>query len=198
MTNKNKNLTTKCNDILDNIDLSDVKVKFEKGELKNQYNLKNSQDPKVHLKFVKLFGSTNSDIAAYLINKMPAIFANNINHEYINFITGFLEELKITNPMQALIVMQMLGTYTKFCHCIGKANLPTQNYEAETENINRATKLSRLFLNQVEALQKLQNKAGQKITVEHVNVNDGGKAIIGSNNIENQANIKNQQHDNLN
>ena len=53
--------------------------------------------------------------------------------------------------------------------------------EAIDSNVIRATRLMRLFLEQVEALQKLQGKTGQqKVVVEHVHVNEGGQAIVGA------------------
>jgi len=48
-------------------------------------------------------------------------------------------------------------------------------------NVVRATRLLRLHLEQIEALQKLRGKAGhQKVTVEHVHVHRGGQAIVGA------------------
>ena len=45
----------------------------------------------------------------------------------------------------------------------------------------RATRLMRLHLEQIEAMQKLKGKAGQqKVTVEHVHVHEGGQAIVGA------------------
>lgn len=39
----------------------------------------------------------------------------------------------------------------------------------------------RLFLEQVEAIQKLKGKAAQqKVTVEHVHLHQGGQAILGA------------------
>jgi hypothetical protein len=53
--------------------------------------------------------------------------------------------------------------------------------EAIDLNMARATRLLRLHLDQIEAMQKLKGKAGQqKVTVEHVTVNAGGQAIVGA------------------
>ena len=46
-------------------------------------------------------------------------------------------------------------------------------------NINQANKLMRTFTAQIEALNKYRTKGKQKITVQHVNVNEGGQAIVG-------------------
>jgi len=41
--------------------------------------------------------------------------------------------------------------------------------------------LMRVFAEQLEALQRLRGKTGQqKVTVEHVHVHEGGKAIVGN------------------
>jgi hypothetical protein len=56
-----------------------------------------------------------------------------------------------------------------------------QTDEVVNFNVNRMTKLMRTYTAQVEALNKYRNKGKQKITVkhQHVNVNDGGQAVIG-------------------
>jgi hypothetical protein len=38
----------------------------------------------------------------------------------------------------------------------------------------------RTFTAQLEALQRYRGKGQQKVTVEHVNVNAGGQAIVGT------------------
>lgn len=41
------------------------------------------------------------------------------------------------------------------------------------------TKLARTYTAQVEALRKHRNGGKQTVTVQHVNVSDGGQAIVG-------------------
>ena len=41
-------------------------------------------------------------------------------------------------------------------------------------------RLSRTFTAQVEALKRYRSTAEQRITVQHVNVGDGGQAIVGN------------------
>jgi len=56
-----------------------------------------------------------------------------------------------------------------------------QTDEVVNFNVNRMTKLMRTYTAQMEALNKYRNKGKQQITVkhQHVNVNDGGQAVIG-------------------
>ena len=45
---------------------------------------------------------------------------------------------------------------------------------------NLAVKLTRMFAAQVERLDRHRGKGQQRVTVEHVQVNAGGQAIVGS------------------
>jgi len=60
-----------------------------------------------------------------------------------------------------------------------RALLKEQPGEFVEKHINRATRLCRSYASVVEALNKYRTKGQQKITVQHVNVNDGGQAVIG-------------------
>ena len=45
----------------------------------------------------------------------------------------------------------------------------------------RATRLMRIFTEQLDAMAKLKGKSGhQKVTVEHVHVHKGAQAIVGA------------------
>ena len=47
-------------------------------------------------------------------------------------------------------------------------------------NMKCAIKLLRLHNETTEALARYRRKGEQKVVVQHVNVNDGGKAIVGN------------------
>ena len=47
-------------------------------------------------------------------------------------------------------------------------------------SINRANRLLRTFVAQVEALKKHRSKGEQHCTVEHVHVHSGGPAVVGA------------------
>ncbi len=61
-----------------------------------------------------------------------------------------------------------------------RSTLKDQTFDGTDANVNRATRLLRLFNAQLETMQKLKGTAGQqKMTVEHVHVHSGGQAIVG-------------------
>ncbi len=126
------------------------------------------------------------------MSNITSILAKNgkLNETDINFAYSFLRELKPRDSIETMLAVQMLGTHLLSCSSMTKANY-NSSIDAVSENINRTTKLSRTYIAQMEALKKYRSKGSQKITVEHINVNDGGKAVIGST-INNQINNKSE------
>lgn len=53
-------------------------------------------------------------------------------------------------------------------------NIPQQDSAS-----NAINKLMRTFATQVEALKRYRTGGEQRVTVQHVNVSDGGQAIVG-------------------
>src|SRR5262245_3554181 len=75
--------------------------------------------------------------------------------------------------------------------------LAEQTFEGRRENLNHANKLSRTYATLLETLNRHRGKGQQKVTVEHVHVHSGGKAIVG--NVEtpgggSPAKLKDQPH----
>jgi hypothetical protein len=64
---------------------------------------------------------------------------------------------------------------------LGRALLEGQTPQGIDANVLRATRLMRVFVEQLEAMARLKGKSGQqRVVVEHVTVNDGGQAIVGA------------------
>ncbi|MBT4922524.1 MAG: hypothetical protein HON23_05870 [Rickettsiales bacterium] len=125
-------------------------------------------------------GTADSDLSSVLIEKLLTLYGTqDFSSKEMNGALGFLQDMKPADPAEAILLTQMYGTHLLSCKTMGNANIPGQISEGVTDNINRATKLSRTYMAQMDALKKYRGKGQQKITVEHVNVNEGGKAIIG-------------------
>ena len=62
-----------------------------------------------------------------------------------------------------------------------RATVEGQTFEGTDANVLRATRLMRLFNEQVELMARLKGKTSQqKVTVEHVHVHQGGQAFVGA------------------
>jgi hypothetical protein len=83
------------------------------------------------------------------------------------------------SSIEKMLAVQMVGTHRMILKMMRLAH--DQVYpDIVNTYINSVTKLSRTFTSQMEALNRHRGKGQQKMTVEHVHVNAGGQAIIGT------------------
>ena len=95
--------------------------------------------------------------------------------------TALIGEMAPQNVTESMLAGQMIATNDAALKFVRRATLEGQTFEGVDANVLRATRLMRLYLQQVEAFQKLKGKAGlQTLTVEQVNVHQGGQAIVGA------------------
>jgi hypothetical protein len=79
-----------------------------------------------------------------------------------------------------MLITQMAGVHAAAVSAMYKAGTQEHPYEIGELYTNRAIRLIRLYMQQVEALSKLRSESGQeRLVVEHVNVNAAGQAIVG-------------------
>jgi hypothetical protein len=77
--------------------------------------------------------------------------------------------------------VQMVGAQRLAMRFLAQATREGQTPVVVDANVLRATRLMRLFTEQVETMAKLKGKGGQqRVVVEHVNVAAGGQAIVGT------------------
>jgi hypothetical protein len=94
---------------------------------------------------------------------------------------ALIGEMAPQNATEAMVAAQMIATNDAALMFVQRSTLEGQTFEGVDANVLRATRLMRLFLQQVEAMQKLKAKASlQNLTVEQVNVHQGGHAIVGA------------------
>ena len=129
-------------------------------------------------------GTRNEEVAIRIVqqigNSLQGADPKNLNGLLIQAISA-IEELAPQTLTEAMLATQMIATHDaalKFLRC---ATAEGQTFKGSDANVVRATRLMRLHLDQIEAMQKLKGKAGQqKVTVEHVHVYPGGQAIVGA------------------
>ena len=94
---------------------------------------------------------------------------------------AMMKELEPENATQAFLAVQMIGVHEAAVTFLRNATAKGQTFDGADANVVRATRLMRLFTEQLEAMAKLKGKrAQQKVTVEHVHVHQGGQAIVGA------------------
>ena len=90
------------------------------------------------------------------------------------------EELGPEDGIESMPARQMIGIQNAQHGCLYKAMHPEQSLKARVAYLDKAARLSEVFLKQVQALDKHRGHASQRVTVEHVTVESGGQAIVGN------------------
>lgn len=90
---------------------------------------------------------------------------------------GMLAELAPANALEALLASHIMAV-NELLRTSSKRLLRADVQTADPNELKQYLSLNRLILKQLEAMKKLKNKE-QKIVVHHLNVNDGGQAVVG-------------------
>lgn len=92
-----------------------------------------------------------------------------------------LREMEPSNATECMLAVQMIAVHNAVVQSMLGAISGNQRLAGKDTNVLRAIRLMRLFNEQLDAMARLKGKAGQqRVIVEHVNVNAGGQAIVGS------------------
>lgn len=131
------------------------------------------------------------DIAGVKTNELALQLANQLAHlqvwdkrsgvDGLGLATMLLAELQPKSALEAMLATQMVGVHHAATMFLARATLEEQTPNGTDANVVRATRLMKLFNEQLDALGKLRGKTSrQKVTVEHVHVHEGGQAIVGA------------------
>ena len=92
-----------------------------------------------------------------------------------------MAEMAPQNATEAMLAVQTIAANDAALLFLRRATADGQTVEGSDVNVLRATRLMRLFIEQLGAMAKLKGKTGQqKVVVEHVHVHSGGQAVVGT------------------
>jgi hypothetical protein len=100
--------------------------------------------------------------------------------KFMNTALALLHGIQPRDEIEGMLASQMIGVHNLAMERMGRAMISDQTFRGREANINQATKLLRTFTGQMEALKRYRTGGQQKVTVEHVHVNEGGQAIVGT------------------
>ncbi len=136
------------------------------------------------LEGLKISAGTKSDeLTVHLLNQLAGILPPGLAESGIKpfaLLTALQHAIQPKDELEALLASQMVASHSLAMKFLSQANRDDLNNEQTSINVERANKLMRTFAAQVEALNKYRSKGQQKVVVEHIHVNDGGNAIIGT------------------
>ena len=101
------------------------------------------------------------------------------NESAINFLLSVIKGAKPKDQFEAMLAAQMAAIHTATMTFTRQlANVETIEQQDSAERA--LNKLARTFAMQMEALKRYRTGGEQKVTVQHVSVNEGGQAIVGN------------------
>jgi hypothetical protein len=110
---------------------------------------------------------------------MPAHKAAKFDEEGLNFMLSVIKGGKPKDQFEAMLAAQMAAIHTAtmtFARRLAHVETIAQQDSAE----RALNKLARTYAMQMEALKRYRTGGEQKVTVQHVSVNEGGQAIVGN------------------
>jgi hypothetical protein len=102
-----------------------------------------------------------------------------VDERELNFMLSVVKGAKPKDQIEAMLAAQMAAVHTATMTFARR--LANVENIAQQDSAERAfNKLARTFASQVEALKRYRMGGEQKVTVQHVTVNEGGQAIVGN------------------
>ncbi|WP_425081188.1 hypothetical protein [Ruegeria arenilitoris] len=131
------------------------------------------------------FGTDFPEMAESLLRHcLKMLKANESSEDYAGndereFMLAAVAELKPRDTVERMLAVQMAATHVAMVRS-ARWLANSERIDQVNAHYNGYNKLARTYAAQVEALRKHRNGGKQTVTVQHVNVSDGGQAIVGN------------------
>ncbi|WP_433988717.1 hypothetical protein SuNHUV7_23670 (plasmid) [Pseudoseohaeicola sp. NH-UV-7] len=132
----------------------------------------------------KIFGTQHPELAeALMTHCLKVLKSSEASDEHPGnderfFMLGAIAELKPRDVVERMLAVQMAATHVAMIRS-GRWLANADTMDQVQAHYTGYTKLARTYAIQMEALRKHRNGGKQTVTVQHVNVADGGQAIVG-------------------
>jgi hypothetical protein len=126
-------------------------------------------------------GTTDEDFHTGLVGQIASLGAQGqkVSSANSNFVLSVVRAVKPRDELEAMLATQMGAIHAATMMLARRLNhvetIPQQGAAERALN-----KLARTYTIQMDALKRYRTGGQQKVTVEHVTVNSGGQAIVGT------------------
>ena len=126
-------------------------------------------------------GTTNAHFANGLMNQLANVVGKGkaVNAAELNHIVAMVQGIAPRDETEAMLATQMTAVHNATMTAARRLG-NVENIQQQDSASNMLNKLARTFAGQVEALKKYRSTGEQNIRVQHVNVSEGGQAIVGN------------------
>ncbi len=131
----------------------------------------------------KALGTTSSDFveaSLYQLQAAAQLPCSGISEIAVNAALAMIEAAAPKDEIEGALVVQMACTHTAIMAVLARFAGGGGTERRVAALGSAAARLMKAYSTQVEVLRRLRYGGNQYVRVEHVNVNDGGQAIIGN------------------
>ena len=125
-------------------------------------------------------GTDDMAFGGLVLSQLAQIAATGpaLTDQDLNLVLSIVRGLAPTDPTEALLAAQMAAVHNAMMAAARRLAL-VEGTGQQDSGSTMFNKLARTFAAQVEALKRYRLKGEQIIKVQHVTINDGGRAIVG-------------------
>jgi hypothetical protein len=127
-----------------------------------------------------LLKTDSSELLAHLLSQVSGCVGQMEKGDALNLTTAAVAGIGPRDHLEALLAIQMVSVHNVALELLRRTLLHDQSFEGVDAGVQRATKLLRLFATQMETLVRYRGGGKQTVTVQHVQVDAGGQAIVGT------------------
>lgn len=163
----------------DLLPLTPLKIQEVEGGIKITTNHPEPQYAK--MKLANALASTDNAFIDGIMKQIISVGSHGkgINEDRVNFMVSVINGVKPKNQLETMLAAQMAAVHNVTVIYARRLTIADTFMEAEAAE-RSFNKLARTFTTQMEALKRYRTGGEQKVTVQHVDVQDGGQAIVGN------------------
>jgi hypothetical protein len=130
---------------------------------------------------MQALGTADDDFFDGVLNRLVkvGVQGEKPDERGLNFVLAMVKGIAPKDEIEAMLAVQMAAVHNATMTFAGR--LARADNVAQQDIAERAfNKLARTFAVQMEALKRYRTGGEQRVTVQHVTVNEGGQAIVGA------------------
>ncbi len=161
------------------VDGPPMKLKIVDGVL--QVTFTHADPDLAHILMMADLGTCAPDFMAGVQGQVAKIGAHGrkIDEGASNFLMSVVRGVQPRDELEAMLAVQM-GAIHQATMMMARRLNHVENIAQQDAAERALNKLARTYSTQMEALKRYRTGGQQKVTVEHVTVNQGGQAIVGN------------------
>jgi hypothetical protein len=132
-----------------------------------------------HALLLDAMATASAEFMAVIVEQLVAAGGGEPDERLLNFMFTVIKGIESRDQLETMLAAQMAAVHVAAMRSANRLEM-AKGIE-ERDSAERAfNKLTRTFMSQMEALKRYRAGAEGKVTVQQVNVGEGGQAIVGN------------------